>query len=98
MCVGRDVATGVIGAVVACVTTVDSDGRISNMLRRFGTMWGRGWWRREGPMVLPTDADDARSLLQIFSGAYERWSMDIAANLDLSSWGRPLATSRWPPR
>ena len=33
------------------------------------------------------DADDARSLFQIFSDAYERQSVVITTNLEFSRWG-----------
>ena len=36
---------------------------------------------------LPLDADGARLLFQVFSGAYERQSVIITTNLEFSRWG-----------
>ncbi len=36
---------------------------------------------------LPLDADGARLLFQVFSGAYERQSLVITTNLEFSRWG-----------
>jgi len=46
---------------------------------------------------LPLDADGARLLFQVFADAYERQSVVITTNLELSRWGSITATTRWPP-